>query len=83
MSLTASRDAVPVLNDLLKSGDEDDRQVAEIGLEILTHRTATSENVSTVDPAWLYKTWQTWWTANSAAAPIDAHDECGEKLRID
>jgi hypothetical protein len=83
MCLTASRDAVPVPIDLLKSGDEDDRPVAEIGLETLTHRTATSENVSTVDPAWLHKAWQTWWTSNSAAAPIYAHDECGERLRID
>jgi HEAT repeat protein len=46
ISLTASRDAVPILLDLLQSPDEDDRQVAEVSLETLTHRTATSENVS-------------------------------------
>jgi hypothetical protein len=46
ISLTASRDALPILLDLLQSPDEDDRQVAEVSLETLTHRTATSENVS-------------------------------------
>ena len=83
MSLTASRDAVPILIDLLQSPDGQLRQVAENGLETLTHRTATTENVSTVDPAWLHKTWQSWWASNSAAAPIYAHHECGEKLRLD
>jgi HEAT repeat protein len=83
ISLSASRDAVPILLVLLQSPDEDDRQVAEVSLETLTHRTATSENVSNVDPAWLYKAWQTWWASNSAAAPIYAPDACGEKLCID
>jgi hypothetical protein len=83
LSGTGSRDAVPILIDLLQSPDEQLRQVAEIGLEELTHRTATSEDVSTVDPTWLHKTWQTWWASNSAAAPIYAPNECGENLRID
>ena len=83
MSLTASRDAVPILIELLRSSDEQIRQVAEISLERLTHRAATSDEASSLVPAWLHKTWQTWWTSNSAAAAIYAHDECGETLRID
>ena len=83
MSLTESRDAVPILIELLRSSDEQIRQVAEISLERLTHRAATSDEASSLVPAWLHKTWQTWWTSNSAAAAIYAHDECGETLRID
>jgi hypothetical protein len=83
MSLTASRDAVPMLIDLLQSSDEQIRQVAEVSLERLTHRAATSDEVSSLDPAWLHKTWQTWWRSNSAAASIYAYDECSETLRID
>jgi hypothetical protein len=83
MSLTASRDAVPLRIDLLQSSDEQIRQVAAIRLERLTHRAATSDEVSGLDPAWLHKTWQAWWTSNSAATPLYAHNECSEKLRID
>jgi hypothetical protein len=83
MSLTASRDAMPPLLNLLKSPEEDVRQVAENGLETLTHRRVMNGNVSTVDPALLYRTWQSWWKWNSGTARIYAHDECGEKLPID
>jgi hypothetical protein len=83
MSLTASRDAVPILIDLLQSSDEEIRQAAEISLERLTHRAATSDEVPSLGPAWLHKTWQAWWTCNSAAAAIYAPHECGETLRID
>lgn len=83
MSLTASREAVPILMDLLQSSDEEIRQVAKISLERLTHRAATSDAVFSLDRAWLHETWQARWTSDSAAALIHAYNECGEKLRID
>jgi HEAT repeat protein len=83
MWLTAPRDAVPIRIDLLQASDQEIRQVAAISLERLTHRAAPSDEVSGLDPAWPHKTWQTWWRSDSAAAPIYAHNECGETLRID
>jgi len=81
MWLTAPRDAVPIRIDLLQASDQEIRQVAAISLERLTHRAAPSDEVSGLDPAWPHKTWQTWWRSDSAAAPIYAHNECGETLR--
>jgi hypothetical protein len=83
MPLTASRDASPFLIELLRSCAEQIRQVAQISLERLTQRAATSDEAPSLDPAWLHNAWQTWWTSNSAAAPCHAHNDCSEKLRID
>jgi hypothetical protein len=83
IGFTVSRDAVPVLIDLLQSPEEDVRQVAENGLEMLTHRAATATgDISGTDPVSLYSTWHNWWESSNAGAQIYGARDCGEKLLI-
>ena len=82
LQFTASRDAVPVLINLLQSPDEDIRQVADNSLEALTHRSAGTGLVSAVSSAWLHETWKNWWKLNSASAQIYGEHECGDKMLI-
>jgi hypothetical protein len=83
LASTASRDAVPVLINLLESPDADLREVAENGLETLTHRVVTTEDVSEMDPAKVHSLWADWWKLNSAGAQIYGERDCGDKLLID
>jgi hypothetical protein len=82
LASTASREAVPVFIDLLESPDADLREVAENGLETLTHRVVTTEDISEMDPAKVHSLWSDWWKISSAGAQMyDKHD-CGDKLLI-
>jgi hypothetical protein len=83
LASTASRDAVPVFIDLLESPDADLREVAENGLETLTHRVVTTEDVSEMDPAKVHSLWADWWKLNSAGAQMYGEHDCGDKLLID
>jgi HEAT repeat protein len=79
LSLTSSREAVPTLIDFLESPDDDVRQVAEIGLQRLTHKGGVRiDELSEVSPAALHDKWVNWWTANGDDAQIFAPDQCGE-----
>jgi hypothetical protein len=82
IGFTASRKAVPILIELLQSPEEDIRQVAENGLEMLTHRAATEGDISSVEPKSLYRTWRNWWGLNNASAQIYDGHACGDKLLI-
>jgi len=83
LASTASRDAVPVLIDLLESPNADLREVAENGLETLTHRIVTTEDVSEMDPAKVHSLWADWWKINSAGAQTYGEQDCSDKLLID
>ena len=83
IGFTASRDAVPVLIDLLQSAEEDMRQVAENGLEMLTHRAGTATgDISGADPVLLHSVWHNWWETSNAGAQIYGAHDCGDKLLI-
>lgn len=83
LASTASRDAVPVLIDLLESPDAKLRETAENGLETLTHRIVTNDDVSEMDPAKVHSLWADWWKLNSAGAQMYREQDCGDKLLID
>jgi hypothetical protein len=82
LASTASRDVVPVFIDLLESPDADLREVAENGLETLTHRIVTNGDVSEMEPAKVHSLWAAWWKLNSAGAQMYGVHDCGDKLLI-
>jgi hypothetical protein len=72
---TGSREAVPVLIDLLTSTDESVRIEADSALFTLTHRNI--EDVSTpAAAARVSSAWRSWWFGNSDSAPVYRPDEC-------
>jgi HEAT repeat protein len=75
MGYTGSRDAVPVLLDLLKNPDTDIAGRARNSLQLLTHRTA-GEFPSNPQPQ--YFKWSQWWAREGDTAPIYKASECGD-----
>jgi hypothetical protein len=80
--LTGSRNAVPVLIELLRSPEERLSGTAEFGLEVLTHFTARQPN-SGIKPAAIYSKWTQWWNTNRQSATIFKYDQCGSVTQIE
>jgi hypothetical protein len=80
--LTSSRNAVPVLIELLRSPEERVSGTAEFGLQVLTHRSATEPN-SGVTPASGYAKWTRWWNTHRDSATIFRHDQCGDVVPLE
>jgi hypothetical protein len=74
---TGSRAAVPILLDLLQSGNDSVAESALYGLRKLTHVTPSGDNWNE-HPQVLYQRWATWWRQNQSTAKIYKADECGE-----
>lgn len=75
--LTASRQAVPILIELLRSPEERISGTAEFGLRVLTHRSVGEHSGQAPDYASTYATWQRWWTLHGKTAEIFKDDQCG------
>jgi hypothetical protein len=80
--LTTSRNAVPVLIELLRSPEERVSGTAEFGLQVLTHRSATEPNSGVIAAA-TYAKWNRWWNAHRASAIIFKHDQCGDLVPLE
>jgi len=80
--MTGSRDAVPVLIELLRVPDARLNKSAEFGLEVLTHRTA-AERPESIPPEVRYIKWAHWWMTHGASATIYKYDQCGERLPLE
>jgi hypothetical protein len=74
--LTGSREAVPVLIELLRSPEGRVSSTAEYGLEMLTHRSGASTNEMKPPPPDTYPKWVRWWTLNGPTATIFKSDQC-------
>jgi len=66
--LTGSRNAVPILLEVLKGTDATTIGYAEHSLEILTHRTADQSRRNDLSLA--YQKWSQWWAVSSMSARI-------------
>ena len=82
LSLTSSRNAVPVLIELLRSPEERVSGTAEFGLQVLTHRSATEPNSGAI-PATTYAKWIRWWNSHRDSATIFKHDQCGDLVPLE
>jgi hypothetical protein len=77
MAFTGSREAVPVLIELLKSPDLSISQRARLGLRQLTHFNVGGEQW--VDPPQSqYSRWLQWWATNGATAHVYKANECAD-----
>ena len=84
LSFTASREAVPILIDLLPGPDTELHDVAEYGLETLTHHgppRRLEERVASDYPP-LQHRWRHWWGVHGATASIYEDQQCGETLPL-
>jgi HEAT repeat protein len=79
---TNSRNAIPVLIELLRSPEERVSGTAEFGLQVLTHRSAT-ENNSGAKPATGYTKWTQWWNTHRESAAIFKNDQCGDVVPLE
>ena len=73
---TGTREAVPILVELLKTSDPVAVRYAERSLEILTHHTPDenwNNNLSSAN-----EKWSRWWARSGTIARIYKSDECGE-----
>ena len=75
---TGSRAAVPVLMELLRTGDQDISYRALTGLRQLTHRSVGDSTHWFNDPQSQYPQWRTWWAKEGQTAPIYKATQCGE-----
>jgi len=80
--LTGSINAVPVLIELLRSTEERVSWTAEFGLQVLTHRSATTPN-SGVTPATTYAKWNQWWNTHRDSVTIFKYDQCGDIVPLE
>jgi hypothetical protein len=80
--LTGSREAVPVLIDLLRSPEWRVSLTAEYGLEVLTHRSGSKTNSMNPPPPDAYTKWNQWWRASGSTATIFKSDQCGEVVPL-
>lgn len=78
---TGTREAIPILIELLKGGDATTVGYAERSLEILTHHTADPNWNNNLGPAYLK--WSRWWARSGSTAPIYKTAECGEITPLD
>jgi len=78
---TGTREAIPILIELLKGSDTRTIGYAERSLEILTHHTADQNWNNNLGPA--YQKWSQWWVRSGPTAPIYGREECGEITPFD
>jgi HEAT repeat protein len=76
--LTASRQAVPILIELLRSPEERISGTAEFGLQVLTHRTIGEQSGQATAHASTYAAWQHWWMLHTKTVEIFKDDQCAE-----
>jgi HEAT repeats len=69
MGSTGSKDAIPILLELLKDPDAGVRDCAGSSLRLLTHRTSTQDSKGS-DTRGEYMQWKKWWASEGATAPI-------------
>jgi len=79
LAKTGSRQSVPLLLEALKQPNATLGKFALDGLTDLTHRSVFAVNDP---PAEEYTKWQSWWSDNSATAPIYAPRQCGEVEKL-
>jgi HEAT repeat protein len=80
--LTGSRNAVPVLIELLRSPEERVSGTAEFGLQVLTHRSAMEPSPGVTSPG-NYAKWMRWWNTQGDSATIFKYDQCGDFLPLE
>ena len=73
---TSSRNAVPILIELLASPDFVIRDDASEALMVLTHRATALELFDPKQARQVHDDWREWWAANSEKAAIYGPDEC-------
>lgn len=73
---TAARAAIPILLDLLRSGESDIEQRVYLALRQLTH--LTGDTPLGEHPHGLYSRWAAWWYFEGQTAPIYRANPCGE-----
>ncbi len=81
MGSTGSKEAFPILLELLKDPDVGVRDRAGYSLRLLTHRTSTQDSKSS-DTRGKYMQWKNWWASEGATAPIYKDTECGEMVPL-
>jgi hypothetical protein len=79
LPLTGSRNAVPVLIDLLRSADVNVAQIASIGLIRLSHRSPyEAGHWFSNSPSDEYSDWTSWWRVRKNDAPMYGPSQCGK-----
>lgn len=81
MGSTGSKEAIPILLELLKDPDVGVRDSVRYSLELLTHRTSTQDSKSG-DTGGEYMEWEKWWSSEGATALIYKDTECGEMVPL-
>jgi hypothetical protein len=81
MGSTGSKDAIPILLELLKDPDAGVRHCAGYSLRLLTHRTSTQDSKGS-DTGGEYMQWKKWWASEGATAPIYKDRECGKMVPL-
>jgi HEAT repeat protein len=79
MGSTGSKEAIPILLELLKNPDTGVRNRADYSLSLLTHRKSPPDT-KTSDTGVEYMEWKKWWASEGATAPIYRDGECGEMV---
>ena len=75
---TGSRQAVPLLIDVLKTPDADLGRLGSLGLIQLTHRSPFENGqLWGESPSGEYRDWTRWWSVHSADGSIYGPSECG------
>lgn len=82
MGSTASRAAIPILLQFLRSPDPGTSQRASASLSHLTHRTGGQLWQMAPDPQNQYALWTQWWQREGATAQIYKDTDCGEMLPL-
>lgn len=77
LGYTASRAAIPMLLNLLRSDEPGTAQRALYGLRLLTHRDIGGDHWFD-NPQSQYPAWLKWWNSEGASAHIYSATECGE-----
>jgi hypothetical protein len=81
MGSTGSKEAIPILLELLKDPDAGVSESAGYSLSLLTHRTSAQGSKSS-DTHGEYMQWKKWWASEGATAPIYKDTECGERVPL-
>jgi hypothetical protein len=82
MGSTASRTALPILLQFLRSPDLGTSQRAAGSLSQLTHRTGVQLWPKVPDPQTEYTLWTQWWQREGATAQIYKETDCGEMVPL-
>lgn len=78
LSHTHTRDAVPILLELLQHSDSSTASFAQAALQALTHRTAYENGDGNPDARSTYLKWAQWWARDGPEAPIYKGSDCGD-----